>query len=248
MKKLLPAFIFAVAFPVSASADFLGFNAGIDLWAHQPSGTISYVGGDNDLKNDLGLGDKTDVGFWLSFEHPLPLLPNIRVAYQKVSTSGSGTLNSTFGYSGNSISKGTAVHSDLSLDQLDTTLYYEILDNVVSVDAGLNIKYINGNAKVTDTGASTTVNKDFSAPLPMLYASASVALPFTGLSVGAQGSFITYSGNHLYDVTASASYESAIGLGGTVGYRRESLRVKNISSVNIDTTFDGPFGAIFYHF
>ena len=244
MKKLLPALLFAAAFPLPASADLLGFNAGIDLWAHQPSGSISYVGGDNDLKNDLGLGDKTDVGFWLSFEHPIPMLPNIKIAYQKVSTSGSGTLNAKFG----SINASTNVDSKLTLDQLDATLYYEILDNVVSVDAGLNIKYINGNAKVTDTGASTTVNKDFAAPLPMLYASASVALPFTGLSVGAQGSFIAYSGNHLYDVSASASYESAIGLGGTVGYRRESLRVKNISSVNIDTTIDGVFGAVFYHF
>lgn len=246
MKKLLPVLLFAAAFPLPASADFLGFNAGVDLWAHKPSGTISYGGTDNDLKDDLGLGSKTEAGLWVSFEHPVPLIPNVKVAYQKVSTSGDGTLKATFGESGNSITAGTAVHSELTLDQLDAILYYELLDNVVSVDAGLNIKYINGNAKVT--GSGKTVNKDFAAPLPMLYANASVALPFTGLSVGVQGSFIGYSGNHLSDFTVGASYESAIGLGATVGFRRESLKVKDVSNVNIDTTIDGPFGAVFYHF
>lgn len=244
MKKLLPVLLLAAAFPLPASADFLGFRAGIDLWGHQPSGTISYVGTNNDLKDDLGLGSKTEVGVWASFEHPVPMLPNIKVAYQQVSTSGSGTLKATFG----NINASTNVDSKLTLDQLDTTLYYELLDNVVSVDAGLNIKYVDGNAKVTDTATSTVVNKDFTAPLPMLYAKASVALPFTGLSAGLQGSFIGYSGHHLSDFTLDASYESAIGLGATVGYRRESLKLNNVSNVNVDTTIDGPFGTVFYHF
>jgi len=242
MKKILPALVFAAAFPLPASADFLGFNVGIDLWAHQPSGTISYVGTDNDLKDDLGLGSSTEAGVWASFEHPIPVLPNIKIAYQKVSTSGSGVLKANFG----NISASTPANSKLTLDQLDAIFYYELLDNVVSVDAGLNIKYIDGNAKVT--GAGTTENKDFAAPLPMLYANASVALPFTGLSVGVQGSFVGYSGNHLSDITVGASYESALGLGGTVGFRRESLKLKDIDNVNVDTTIDGPFGAVYYHF
>jgi outer membrane protein len=246
MKKTLAVLLFAAAFPLPASADFLGFNVGVDVWGHSPSGTISYGGTDNDLKNDLGLGDKTEVGFWASFEHPVPFLPNIKVAYNPVSTTGDGKLKADFGVGSNIITATTPVHSELTLDQLDGILYYELLDNVVSLDAGLDIKYVNGNAKVT--GAGQTVNKDFSAPVPMLYANVSVALPFSGLSAGIQGSYIGYSGSHLSDFTVGASYESSLGLGATVGYRRESLKLKDVDSVNVDNTIDGPFGAVFYHF
>lgn len=241
MKKLLSA-LFIAAVPLPASAELFGVTAGVSVWDHQPSGHIRYVGTDNDLKNDMGLGQKTEVGVWADIRHPIPALPNIKIAYNQVSSHGDGTLTADFG----SISASTPVTTDLTLDQIDAILYYNLLDTVAKVDLGLDIKMVDGNAKVVSS--SLTENKDFNGPLPMLYLNAAVKLPLTGLSVGAQGSFIGYSGDHVSDLTFSASYESAIGLGGTLGFRREDLKVKDLSNVDVNTTIDGPFGAVFYHF
>lgn len=242
MKRLLSTLFLALAAPLPASAHLLDVTAGLSLWSHQPTGDISYVGNNNDLKNDLGLGSSTQLGAWVSLEHPIPVLPNIKVAYNEVSSSGDGTLKFNFG----NVAAGVPVHSNVTLNQLDTILYYQPLDRIVTVDAGLDIKLIDGNAKVISSGF--TENKSFMAPLPMLYANLAFKLPFTGLTVGANGSFVAYAGNHLSDVTARVAYESPIGIGVMAGYRTEQLKVKNIDQVNINATIDGPFGAVFYHF
>lgn len=242
MKRILAVFILAFAMPLSAAADTLGFEAGVSLWGHGPSGDISYKGDNNDLEDDLGLKDKTELGLWASVEHPVPILPNLRVAYNQVSSKGDGTLTADFG----DITATTNVDTDITLDQIDTTLYYEVMDNVVDLDLGLNVKLVNGNVKVT--GGGTKEDQDFVAPIPMLYVSAGVDLPLTGLSVGGQGSVIAYGGNRLTDLSANLAYESPLGIGAEVGYRQLRLKVDDVSNVDLDATIGGPYGAIFYHF
>lgn len=244
MKKILPLLLLVIftALPGTAAADFLGVRIGASLWGHQPTGGIADGGAYNGLHDDLHLGSNTQVGLFASLEHPLPLLPNIALRYNNVSSSGDGTVKAQFG----SISPSTTVHTNLNLDQLDGILYYELLDNVVSLDAGVDVKVIHGKVKMT--GSSGSVDRGFTGAIPMLYLSVGAALPFTGLSADVKGSFMAYSGNHLSDITASVSYETSLGLGVSAGYRTENLKVKDLNNINVDATVDGPFGAVFYHF
>jgi len=113
------------------------------------------------------------------------------------------------------------------LDQTDAVLYYEILDNWVTLDLGLDFKFIDGSAEVSGHGQRT--KESFSATIPMLYANAQFELPFTNF-------------------TATVGYESDIGLGALLGLRQQSVVLKDAGDVDLDFTVSGPFAAVYYHF
>ena len=84
---------------------------------------------------------------------------------------------------------GELVRSAVEFEQTDITLYYELLDRVVSLDLGLNTRYVDSRMQ-TSGEISGSESADVSGWAPMLYAAVGGELPFTGLSLGAQGSLI----------------------------------------------------------
>ena len=74
--------LLASLYSASASADFLGLYVGGGTWNHDPSGSFGSTqpGSDIiDVKPDLGLSDESETYLWAAFDHPIPLIPNIRV-------------------------------------------------------------------------------------------------------------------------------------------------------------------------
>ena len=184
--------------PITSMADFVGFRVGGSSWNWSVSGDIRYKGNTVndtfDLKNDLGLKDDKQTFGYIVLEHPIPLLPNIRLSKTNLSTTGSGTVTSGVTYGGIYYPVSTAVTSELTLNQTDAALYYEILDNdLVGFDLGINLKNIKGKASVS--GSPGTASADINVTILMLYAGLQIGLPLTGLSIGADGSYIGYNGN-----------------------------------------------------
>ena len=223
-------------------ADSAGAYIGYGAWRHDPLGSVRYQGGDINVDDDLGLSAKTDAFAWVTIEHPVPLLPNFRFQYNKVSLTGQGSGNFTFG--------GSAFSGDVStdgrMDQYDATMYYQVLDNWVNFDLGVNIKRIDGNLTLTGSGARES--KNFTATLPMLYANALFNLPFTGLSAGVEGSHIQYDNNTVSDYRAKLPYQWNGGLGLEGGWRHQQFKLDNADDVNADVKVKGPFLDLFYHF
>ena len=72
-----------------ARADFVGIFAGAGYWNSGYNGDII----DNaSLDRDLGLEGSSTGYFYVAFEHPIPVLPNVKLAHASVSDSGTGTL------------------------------------------------------------------------------------------------------------------------------------------------------------
>jgi len=246
-KKLILSTVCATLLSMSAQADFLGAEAGIATWSSALSGTIkgSSTGDSNiNTENDLGYGSKaTNSFFWAYIDHPVPLLPNIKIQQTNFSDNSSKVKNITFDgttYTG-------SIKSELTLDQTDIIAYWRILDNWINVDLGINIKTIDGNIKLEATGASAT-DKSFKATIPMLYVKGKVDLPFTGFSAEADISTISYSGNKFTDFKAGVVYQSSFGLGATLGLRTENLKIDDIDNFNADLTMSGAYLGVFYHF
>lgn len=250
MKTLLPAFLLC-ALPVAASADVIGFEAGAGAWNHDPSGEISYTdagitGDEIDVADDLGLSDDSEAFYWLALEHPVPILPNIRVQGTALSTEGSGTVNARFG--GTTYSE--PVDSELVLDHTDVTFYWELLDNVVSLDLGLTARYIDGSAELasrTNPGKRDKVS--FSGVIPMAYGDVEVSLPL-GFSVGASANFLAVSDSEVSDLSARLAWESDLGLGVMAGYRvlNMTLDESDFDDFSSDVDMKGPYAAAFFHF
>lgn len=229
-----------------ATADFIGLNAGAAYWNANTSGYFQYKGSQIDLERDLNYSDTNHTNFiWLSFEHPIPVLPNIKIQHTSLDDSATGTANVTFD---NKTYNGL-VESSYQLDQTDLILYYELLDNWVNLDLGANFKYLDGEVSIKDSANIVgQSNESLSVVIPMLYAKAKLDIPATGFSLESDLSYITYSGSQFYDFKAGVSYESSYGLGVTAGYRAQQLKLDDIKDAYSDIKIDGIYAGVFYHF
>ena len=245
MKKLLLGAFIALLPLTGFSATILGIQAGAGSWKHDPSGSItSSVGGvgtSADLKDDLQLSEESEGYAYFAVEHPVPLIPNFKYVDTKLTSGGTGDVTSDFTFNGTPITATTTVTTTLELNQTDFILYYEILDNVVSFDVGLNARKIDGKASVT---GSTTSN--FSGTIPMLYASAEIALP-SGFTIAAEISTISVDNDSITDTTAKLMYVTDFNLGVEAGVRSINIDI-DVDSVKTDMEFSGLFAGVFFKF
>ena len=225
-----------ILFSSAASADFLGIYAGGGSWNHDPSGDFSgNTGTAIDIAGDLNSSAKSEGYAWLAFEHPVPLIPNIRL--EKTALTQTGNL-SVSGKDFNGVASGA---SSITLDSTDAILYYRLLDNWVNFDLGLNLRKIDGNFTVGSSDVK------FSQSIPMLYVAAQFDLPFSGFSVGADVNVVSYQGSTYNDVRLRALYEMGV-IGFEVGTRTTTLTLDNVDNINADLKFSGLMLGMFLHF
>ena len=219
-----------------ATADILGVGASVRYWESDLSGQAGKNNDVVDIENDLNLSSASNANVEAYFEHPVPILPNVRLNYTRMEQSGDGELFKDFDV----LLGGAKVRSDLDLTQLDATLYYELLDNWVNLDAGVTVRSLDGELIVRDkTGNVAPSRTEISGAIPMAYAAARFDLPFTGVSVGAQGTLISYDGDSISDFNAYGQYELSL-LQLRAGYRQMSIDFED-SNDRLDVELGGPF-------
>lgn len=247
-KKLLTAALAATSLLTTVSnADMLGAEVGFAGWASSINGDINKGIGSLDFESDLGYGQHKTNGFlWAYVDHPVPLIPNLKVQYTSLSDDADGIVDSNVVFNGETFSASDNVSSKLELNQLDIIPYYRILDNWVNLDLGINFKVIQGEINL-ETATAQTVQK-LDGVVPMLYAKARFDLPFTGLSVEADGSYLGYDNSYIYDAKGGLVYETSYDFGATIGYRKESINIDDISNVDANLNIEGIYVGIFYHF
>jgi outer membrane protein len=220
-----------------SQADVVGLRASVSYWDSDLSGQAANSGDVVDVENDLNLDSDSDANASLYLEHPVPLLPNVRLNYTVIEQSGRGRLG-TSEFVG--IPGSVEVQSDFDLDQLDLTLYYEVLDNWVNLDLGITARDLSGELVVQDTnGRFSPSETKVDGVIPMGYLAARFDLPLTGVSVGAEGNFISFDGDSLHDFNAYGQYEiSLIQL--RAGYRQMSIDYED-GNDRLDVEIGGPF-------
>jgi len=209
---------------VSASAaTILGFGAEADYYSPSASGNFDYK------NTHTGFGNKDESGYQLGLfvEHPVPLIPNVRIDFTP-KTSFSGT-------------DGIGGSNKVSLTQTDITPYYEILDNVVEIDLGVSFK-------VLDATVDGTVNESLNEVIPMGYLGVALTPPLSPLGIEGSVKYVGYSGDSLTDARVKLVWKIGAGLGAQAGYRYESLKISDHFDMNSDVTFKGPFVGFNYRF
>ncbi|MCM0611791.1 TIGR04219 family outer membrane beta-barrel protein [Marinobacter sediminum] len=236
MRKLMVAMggSMILAAPL-AQADVVGLGASVSYWDSELSGKASDSGDVVDVENNLNLDSDSNANASLYFEHPVPVLPNVRLNYTLVEQSGRGQLDADFG----GIILGSDVQSDLDLEQLDLTLYYEVLDNWANLDLGLTARDLSGELIVQQVGGTQVSKTKIDGVLPMGYLAARFDLPLTGVSLGAEGNFISFDGDSIHDFNAYGQYEIAV-LQLRAGYRQMSIDYED-GNERLDVDIDGPF-------
>jgi outer membrane protein len=226
-------------------ADTIGGEASLGFFNHDPSGDASYLGRSENLNDTFGFSEEQDIFLKLYFEHPLPVIPNIKLGYTTLSHHGSSNVNDFTwgdidGYDG-------TIDNTLSLDMTDVTLYYEVLDNWAEVDAGLTLRHLSGDLGVRSTVGSDVA--DFSTWVPMLYGKARFNMPITDLSFQIEANAISYWDITTFDYELSARYTVLMGLGLEAGYKAYHLNSDDlVNGFNADIDFSGPYAAIIWDF
>jgi outer membrane protein len=246
MKKLLIASIISLCVPTAAQADTLGIKFGANAWQQNFSGDAKSgrIGDTIDIEDDLGFDDDDGFQGYISFEHPIPIIPNILVQRTVIDADSNGILNANF----DGVAFDGPVQSTIDLTHTDATLYYEILDNWISLDVGLTARFFEEGFEIKQTD---TVGKDASLDvdevIPMIYAAIKFDLPLTGLYVGADGNGIKYDDDTILDLKANIGWESSIGLGIELGYRYFDIQYED-NQEEADVTIEGPYAGLFFHF
>ena len=237
MKKTLVSMVAVLGLMTgTAQADFLGLYVGGGMWKHSPSGDFRSESDtvNIDMESDLGMSSENEAYMYAAFEHPIPLVPNIRIETTALAHDGTAS-GVTFN---GSLESGD---SSISLDSMDTVLYWRILDNWVNLDLGLNLRKYDGEFKVGTQVLPVTES------VPMAYAAVQFDLPFTGLSIGGDYNYASLRGNTVNDIRMRVLYEMGV-IGFEGGIRNSSVKLDDADNVNVDMTFDGLFLGVFLHF
>lgn len=257
IKKLALASLFAAS---TLYADIIGGEISLGMYSHSPSGNASYnapfgTGTSADLEDDLYWSDEEDIMLKAYFEHPLPFIPNIKLAFSNLSHEGQGEVTD-FAWGGIEIPLEGDIATSLDTTAYDLTLYYELLDNVVEVDAGLTLRYLDGSIAVNSLSNSSALSTEvlnestnFDALIPMLYGKARFNIPSTDISLQLEANAISYDETTFYDYELSARYTLAMGLGLEGGYRAIHLDSDDLADgLKVDMDFAGPYASIVWDF
>lgn len=252
MKKycLAAALSMACLAPAAQADTLLGLYVGVDGWQSDNSGSFA----DNGNMQTFDFEDETYTSYYAALEHPIPLVPNVKLKYTDLELNGSATLDEGFEFGDAVFPIGSEVNTISDLSHVDYILYYEIFDNdLVSIDLGINAKQFDGEILVRnsdDPASAETV--DFSGFVPLAYGRAEVGLPLTGLSVFFEGSLLAIDDSKVQDYQAGIAWalldNLAIDLDVKAGYRSMTLELDDIDGIYTDIDASGPFAGVQIHF
>ena len=144
----------------TAHADVIGLKGSVDFWSY--SADLSHP---HEAQPQSQLGDDHGLSFSAALEHPVPLVPNIKIKHARLQADSDESASG-------------APRNQLDLNYSDFILYYELLDNIINADAGLGLKRLEGDIRHNYAAA-----QDVSASIPMLYAQAGVIISKTKLVI-----------------------------------------------------------------
>jgi len=255
MNKTFPLLVgIGLLFSPLAQADMAGIEVGAYQWTPEYSGFIAVDNGAQtgtqlDIENDLGFTDEGHNIVWASVEHPVPFIPNFKLVSSDLEVVASSVLTRDIVFGGETYTSNETVNTQIDMSNLEYTLYYELLDNWINLDAGLTFRQYDGIVTLnTDpTGSNISESEVLDFTLPLVYVKGRVDLPLTGFFVDGEVNIISYDGDSISDTAFSVGYESDIGLGGKAGYRTFTMEVEESNFVS-DIEFSGAYISVFFHF
>ena len=176
--------------------------------------------------------------FYISVEHPLPILPNIRFEYVEYTATGTSTdvgITSSSSLTGSTTFSNT-FNSNLSMKQYDTILFYNLLDkdNWITLDLGLDLKYL-----LSDYTIDSIAQSSDSSVIPMVYVRGRVDIPDLDVGFESDTKYITDGSSTVYDLRVKIDYTMTfipvIHPGIELGYR-----VEQFTSVSDKNSLIGP--------
>lgn len=246
MRKACMALGLTLLAPAAYSAPLVDIYAGAYSWNAELSGTVSSGGDDISFDRDLDFDKTRENVLYIGLEHPIPVLPNVRLRHSEVSDSARNTLSRQITFGGETFNIADAVSSSYDLEMTDLTLYYSPLNNWVKLDLGLNVRRL--EAEFNIASSTDSARESASETIPMLHLAARGNLPFSGFYAGGEVNVVSYDGSKLQDTNVYLGWTSDFLLGVQVGYNRLDLELDDVSDLDSDFSLKGPYLALTFTF
>ena len=240
--KLLILTSFLFSFNLKAAFLF-DFKAGAQFW---DTGSSTDLLNTSATTSNLNIDDDFQGSVWVAFEHPIPLIPNIKLKANQLDSTGDTVLTEDIQFGNIQFSAGENVRTDLDMSNLDLMLYYEILNfETIWLDIGANFK-TGGNSIVLESlDSNQREEASILAVVPMAYAAAGTKLPFFGLGAFTEISYLSIADFNYMDAQIGLNYklmdlflvDSTIEL----GYRKFNINADSFDGNNLEIDFDGIF-------
>jgi outer membrane protein len=186
----------------SLAATIFEVRAGAVLGQLEPTGAFGEA---SDAQVPVAASSERVSKFYVAIEHPLPLLPNFKLARSSVNWQGDHQLTQTYRLNEQLYSVASQLQTEVDESLIDSVIYYEVLDNsLVSLDVGLNVRYQDVSFAVADQGSDDHSNRSLQQVLPMAYLNVAVGVPLMGV-----GAYIEthYAEHNNYDLELAATYQ-----------------------------------------
>jgi outer membrane protein len=256
MKKILAAAVVAASLPQAASAlPLVDIYAGGYYWDQKVSGDAGSINSQVDLEDDLNLDADGQNVLFFAFEHPVPVLPNIKIKMSDMEADGNGRLTQELNFGGETYSATDDVATDLDLTHTDYTLYWGLPVPLVTLDFGLTFRQFDGSMEVVSS--TTSASSDLDVTVPMAYFKAGIDIPMTGLSLGGDLNYLKYENSGITDFDVNITYVlpviPVLDVGITAGYRSFDLEIDpddfggDDDDLSAEATVAGPYVGLTLH-
>jgi len=226
MKKLLAAAIIA-ATPVMAQADLLfTVEAGANVWKPEATGSVDDSNGTSLDVEDYNLETDSNNVIFVAFEHPIPVLPNVKF------------VNTSLDFDGDESSQFNLTHTDV-------TLYWGVPLPIpfVDINFGLTARQFDGELLIP-SNVSSPIEEDLDFVIPMGYLNVDVDTPF-GIYGYVELNAVSYGGNGVTDTAVAIGYTLPIPLVDVnleAGHRSLSLSTdEDLTGIDTDIDVAGVF-------
>ncbi len=246
------AFILPIIFTFlsfsNQAATFYEVTAGANFWK---TDTAVQAGEVADAQLMLEQKDESYDEIFVSFEHGLPIIPNIKYSTGDMSLAGSQVLTQTYILSEQVYNVASTLASNYEYEYSNYTLYYEIFDNqAIEFDVGVTIKDIDANLFVSNADdPSVSSSRLASGTESYLYTAGKVNLYLLNLGFVTE---LNFQDSDNYDVEFAIQYQ----VGDIpvfqpyiqVGWKKQEIALENFDSLYFQHSWDAAFAGVFFTF
>ncbi len=235
----------ALCASLATAAPVIDLKIAAGVWQATPTGELGETATDID---QLGLDEENATFFSVALEHPVPVLPNIRLKQTGLEFEGDTVLTETFTLDDVTFDVDLDAKTDIDLSHTDVTLYWGLPELIVDVDFGLNFRSFSGEATVVSETAARTETVDLDVTLPMLFGDVRIVLPLTGFYIGAEINALAVGDSSILDYNARIGYSTDVipflaDLDFELGFRSFEIELDE-DDIQADITVDGPYAQI----
>ena len=248
MKKNAAILAMFLAVPATSQADLLfTIGAKASVWDAEPSGQFDDDVSADSKENGLGLESNTGNQYEVFIDHPVPLIPDLRLAQTAIDFSGEGRVVVAGGFGEEALAGD--VSSFLDISHSDVTLMWglPIPTPFFDVNFGLTARTFDGELIVTEKQLlQRTERTDIDVTIPLLFGRAKLETPL-GFYGEADIQHVSYDGNDLTDIKDLVGFDipvplPTIDLAIEAGYRSLDLKTdKESTDIETDFKVDGTY-------